>query len=63
MPRIKDQRVIRAKKEKYHAIRKEFEAYMEDGRTFEYTINKLIAKYGYAESTLYQIIKQIGKYK
>ncbi len=63
MPRIKDNRVIQAKKAKYCAIRKEFQALMEEGRTYEYAINKLIAKYGYAESTLYQIIKQFGNYK
>jgi Mor family transcriptional regulator len=36
---------------------------MNDGRTMEYAINKLIGKYGYSESTIYQIIKRIGKYK
>ena len=63
MPRIKDQRVILSKALKRQAIRDDFEALMNDGRTMKYAINKLIGKYGYSESTIYQIIKRIGKYQ
>jgi len=63
MPRIKDERVKKSKLMIRRLIRRDFEAYINDGRTYQYTINKLIERYGYAESTIYQIVKQIGKYK
>lgn len=63
MPRVKDQRVLQSKKRIRECIRKEFAKYLNDGRTYSYAIGKLIDKYGYSESTIYQIIKQIGKYK
>lgn len=63
MPRIRDERVINGKLYIRRCIRRDFADYMNDGRTYQYAINKLIERYGYAESTLYQIIKRLGKYK
>lgn len=62
MPRIKDKRVIAGKLRIREAIRKEFEFYLNDGRTLDYTLGKLIDKYGYSESTLMQICKRQGIY-
>lgn len=62
MPRIKDKRIIENKRRIRTWIRDDFRALMDEGRSYEYAINKLMAKYGYSESTLYQIIKQTGKY-
>jgi len=63
MPRIRDERVINGKLYIRRCIRRDFEAYLNDGRTYQYAITKLIERYGYAESTLYQMIKRLGKYK
>lgn len=63
MPRVKDKRVINSKMKIRQCIRTEFFRYMNDGRKYSYAIDKLIEKYGYSESTLYQIIKRLGKYK
>lgn len=62
MVKIKDSRVILGKTKVRESIRNEFARYMDEGRTYDYAIEKLIAKYGYSESTIYQIVKRIGKY-
>jgi len=62
MPRIKDRRLVESKRRVRECIRREFEEYMNDGRTYEYAVGKLMAKYGYAESTIYQILKRFGRY-
>lgn len=63
MPKIKDQRIAQSKKRIHQCIRNDFARYMNAGRTYNYTINKLIEKYGYGESTIYQIVKRLGNYK
>ena len=63
MPKIGDQRIVHSKKKIRQCIRIDFAQYMNDGRTYSYAIGKLIDKYGYSESTIYQIVKKIGKYK
>lgn len=54
---------MQSKKRIRQCIRIDFARYMNDGRTFRYTMNKLIEKYGYGESTIYQIVKRLGNYK
>lgn len=63
MPVIKDKRVLAGKRKKRDTIRAEFDAYRNDGRTIEWTLDKIISRHGYSESTIMQIVKRQGCYK
>lgn len=64
MPKkIKDARLIEAKKRLRENIRKEFFDMLDDGRTFDYALTKLSDKYAYSKLTIYQIVKRFGTYK
>lgn len=62
MPKIKDARVLAAKRVKRDLIRKDFELIINEGFTLEKTLEKIISKHGYSESTIMQIVKRQGIY-
>ncbi|MFN4298550.1 MAG: hypothetical protein ACK4EX_02345 [Thermaurantimonas sp.] len=61
--RIKDPKLIEAKKRLRENIRKEFFELINDGRTIDYALSKLSDKYAYSKLTIYQMIKRFGIYK
>lgn len=64
MPKqTKDKRVIQGKQNRNDRIRKRFGSLWENGMRMEVIIETLILETGLSESTIYQIVKQIGNYK
>ena len=63
MPRIKDERLIAARKKRQDKIRKRFDELFNQGLRYEIVMNTLIEESGYSESTINQIVKQYGNYK
>ena len=63
MPRIKDKRLIAARKKRQDKIRKRFDELFNQGLRYEIVMNTLIEESGYSESTINQIVKQYGNYK
>ena len=63
MPRIKDDRIKLARKQRNERIKNRFESLYNSGLRIECVTDKLINEFGLSESTINQIINNYGNYK
>lgn len=63
MPRIKDERLKIARKQRNDKIKTRFAVLYNSGLRIECVTEKLISEFGLSESTINQIINNYGNYK